>query len=270
MFPAPPLSLSLIHISLVVCVCVCASMQPFVLFGVHSSKQCIEENNESCSSLKNSGHGGSHARHLVLQCICPKSFLLCTRTYFLGRATFPHLGNNEQEEDPVLRVLHGVYKATVEAVLFGISLYSQSDNITKLSKEVEEIFLSSLDNNGLPTYKDVLLPKMDFYIITVGDGKRNVPVDEEAHHFSLKNAKMTVWDVPDLDHGMGILGSVMFSETFLDSRITARDSDGSHYMNSHHVVLTVSIPRYANWKIGETDVSDLENSWKLGKVSHET
>uniref|UniRef100_UPI00358EF95A dynein axonemal assembly factor 9-like n=1 Tax=Myxine glutinosa TaxID=7769 RepID=UPI00358EF95A len=129
------------------------------------------------------------------------------------------------------------------------------------------MFLSSLDSNGLPTYKDVLLPKMEFYIMAVRDGKRNIPVDEEMHHFSVKNARMTVWDVPDLDDGMGILGSVMFSESFLDSRIMARDSDGTHFVNSRHVVLTMSIPRYAIWMIGETDISDLENSRKLVKIA---
>uniref|UniRef100_UPI00358E83EA dynein axonemal assembly factor 9-like n=1 Tax=Myxine glutinosa TaxID=7769 RepID=UPI00358E83EA len=67
-------------------------MQPYVLFGVHTSKRCIEENKERGGSLKTPGHGGSHARHMVLQCVCPKSSLICTRTYFLGSSTFPHLG----------------------------------------------------------------------------------------------------------------------------------------------------------------------------------
>uniref|UniRef100_A0A665VAU8 Uncharacterized protein n=1 Tax=Echeneis naucrates TaxID=173247 RepID=A0A665VAU8_ECHNA len=62
-------------------------------------------------------------------------------------------------------------------------------------------------------------------------------------------ATMTVHDIPDLQHDRGDLGSVVFSESFLDSSINIQQKDGTVSSDSCYTVLTTTVPRYACWLI---------------------
>ncbi|GAA6069057.1 uncharacterized protein C20orf194 homolog, partial [Tachysurus ichikawai] len=46
-----------------------------------------------------------------------------------------------------------------------------------------------------------------------------IPLSDEHSRFLVKTASMVVYDIPDLQRGGGDLGSVVFSESFLESSI---------------------------------------------------
>uniref|UniRef100_A0A452I2D7 Uncharacterized protein n=1 Tax=Gopherus agassizii TaxID=38772 RepID=A0A452I2D7_9SAUR len=109
------------------------SRQPFVLFGNHSSKENLDSGNFNFPSeghlIRNTGLGGSTAKHMVVQCVSPKGPLACSRTYVFGTTHIPYLG--KYLNIFLARLLSQIYAAVVEAVLAGIECYAKTSNATK-------------------------------------------------------------------------------------------------------------------------------------------
>uniref|UniRef100_A0A8C4IAS2 Dynein axonemal assembly factor 9 n=1 Tax=Dicentrarchus labrax TaxID=13489 RepID=A0A8C4IAS2_DICLA len=162
------------------------SQQPFVLFGKHSSLEDLESYSFNFPSeshqVRNTGPRGSTARHMILQCVAPKGPLACSRTYFFGTTHTPYLGE-------VLLVLSQMYSAAVQGVLSGIKCYSHTTTFTIA------------------------------YLKSVFCISRIIPLSDEESRYVVKTASMTVHDIPDLQCDGGDLGSVVFSESFLESSI---------------------------------------------------
>uniref|UniRef100_A0A665VAX7 Uncharacterized protein n=1 Tax=Echeneis naucrates TaxID=173247 RepID=A0A665VAX7_ECHNA len=167
------------------------SRQPFMLFGKHSSSEDLESYSFNFPSeshqVRNTGPQGSAARHMILQCVAPKGPLACSRTYFFGTTHSPYLG---EVSLLLILILSQIYSAAVRAVLSGIKCYSCTSSITKVRKH-------PLSFNMYPT----------------------------ACTTTHKQATMTVHDIPDLQHDRGDLGSVVFSESFLDSSINIQQKE---------------------------------------------
>uniref|UniRef100_A0A8B9IZ04 Chromosome 20 open reading frame 194 n=1 Tax=Amazona collaria TaxID=241587 RepID=A0A8B9IZ04_9PSIT len=189
------------------------SRQPFVLFGSHSTKENLNSGNFNFPSeghlVRNTGLGGSTAKHMVVQCVSPKGPLACSRTYFFG-ATHAI-------------ILFDYLKAV--AVLAGIECYAKTSTESKV--------------NEAPILYTVLVD-LDCLI---------TPLDNEDSLSLIKTASMMVFDIPDLLTGKGCLGSVVFSESFLTSQIQVKEKDGSINSESSHIILTAPIPRYASWLV---------------------
>uniref|UniRef100_A0A8C0GZM5 Dynein axonemal assembly factor 9 n=1 Tax=Chelonoidis abingdonii TaxID=106734 RepID=A0A8C0GZM5_CHEAB len=197
------------------------SRQPFVLFGNHSSKENLDSGNFNFPSeghlVRNTGVGGSTAKHMVVQCVSPKGPLACSRTYVFGTTHIPYLGN---------RLLSQIYAAVVEAVLAGIACYAKTSNATKsLNIEISFCF-------------------------------RIIPLDNEDSLYLVKTAAMTIYDIPDLLGGRGCLGSVVFSESFLASQIFIKEKDGSINTETSYIILTAAIPRYVSWLVSISIILD--------------
>uniref|UniRef100_A0A674I4L3 Dynein axonemal assembly factor 9 n=1 Tax=Terrapene triunguis TaxID=2587831 RepID=A0A674I4L3_9SAUR len=190
------------------------SRQPFVLFGNHSSKENLNSGNFNFPSeghlVRNTGLGGSTAKHMAVQCVSPKGPLACSRTYIFGTTHIPYLGN---------RLLSQIYAAVVEAVLAGIACYAKTSSATK-SLNIEILFCF-----------------------------RIIPLDNEDSLYLVKTAAMTIYDIPDLLGGRGCLGSVVFSESFLASQIFIKEKDGSINTETSYIILTAAIPRYVSWLV---------------------
>uniref|UniRef100_A0A4W6BWX1 Dynein axonemal assembly factor 9 n=1 Tax=Lates calcarifer TaxID=8187 RepID=A0A4W6BWX1_LATCA len=215
------------------------SRQPFVLFGKHSSAEDLESYSFNFPSeshqVRNTGPQGSTARHMVLQCVAPKGPLACSRTYFFGNTHSPYLGNQntEQKKTEVL-LLSQIYSAAVQAVLSGIKCYSCSSSATKAKDVAENTFLVALDSMNLSQYRSFL---------------RIIPLTDEDSRYVVKTASMTVHDIPDLQGDRGDLGSVVFSESFLESSINIQQKDGTVSSDSCYTILTTTVPRYACWLV---------------------
>uniref|UniRef100_A0A8C6JLN1 Uncharacterized protein n=1 Tax=Melopsittacus undulatus TaxID=13146 RepID=A0A8C6JLN1_MELUD len=205
------------------------SRQPFVLFGSHSTKENLNSGNFNFPSeghlVRNTGLGGSTAKHMVVQCVSPKGPLACSRTYFFGTTHTPFLGNDTKthKEAEQITLLSQIYTAVVEAVLAGIECYAKTSTESKV--------------NEAPILYNVLVD-LDCLI---------TPLDNEDSLSLIKTASMMVFDIPDLLTGKGCLGSVVFSESFLTSQIQVKEKDGSINSETSHIILTAPIPRYASW-----------------------
>uniref|UniRef100_A0A8C6ND88 Uncharacterized protein n=1 Tax=Melopsittacus undulatus TaxID=13146 RepID=A0A8C6ND88_MELUD len=201
------------------------SRQPFVLFGSHSTKENLNSGNFNFPSeghlVRNTGLGGSTAKHMVVQCVSPKGPLACSRTYFFGTTHTPFLGKYIKNAKHTL--LSQIYTAVVEAVLAGIECYAKTSTESKV--------------NEAPILYNVLVD-LDCLI---------TPLDNEDSLSLIKTASMMVFDIPDLLTGKGCLGSVVFSESFLTSQIQVKEKDGSINSETSHIILTAPIPRYASW-----------------------
>uniref|UniRef100_A0A8C3DZE2 Dynein axonemal assembly factor 9 n=1 Tax=Corvus moneduloides TaxID=1196302 RepID=A0A8C3DZE2_CORMO len=206
------------------------SRQPFVLFGSHSTKENLNSGNFNFPSeghlVRNTGLGGSTAKHMVVQCVSPKGPLACSRTYFFGATHIPFLGNT---------LLSQIYSAVVEAVLAGIECYAKTSTESKVNE--------APCNCSLSVIVDLDCLQYEIYVIT--------PLDNEDSLSLIKTASMMVFDIPDLLTGRGCLGSVVFSESFLTSQIQVKEKDGSISPDSRHVILTAAIPRFASWLVSE-------------------
>uniref|UniRef100_A0A8C8RS65 Chromosome 20 open reading frame 194 n=1 Tax=Pelusios castaneus TaxID=367368 RepID=A0A8C8RS65_9SAUR len=204
------------------------SRQPFVLFGNHSTKENLNSGNFNFPSeghlVRNTGFGGSTAKHMVMQCVSPKGPLACSRTYFFGTTHIPYLGK---------RLLSQIYAAVVEAVLAGIACYAKT---SKHLCQVEVVILAGYY-------------KLSFKNIEILFCFRIVPLDNEDSLYLVKTAAMTVYDIPDLLGGRGCMGSVVFSESFLESQILIKEKDGSINTETSYIILTAGIPRYVSWLV---------------------
>uniref|UniRef100_A0A663NDX0 Chromosome 20 open reading frame 194 n=1 Tax=Athene cunicularia TaxID=194338 RepID=A0A663NDX0_ATHCN len=213
------------------------SRQPFVLFGSHSTKDNLNSGNFNFPSeghlVRNTGLGGSTAKHMVVQCVSPKGPLACSRTYFFGTT---HI--------PFLVILLDYLK--LAAVLAGIECYAKTSTESKVN-EAPILHAVIVDLDCLQckiTRKPKLKKKINKCF-----GQLITPLDNEDSLSLIKTASMMVFDIPDLLTGRGCLGSVVFSESFLTSQIQVKEKDGSINSETSHIILTAAIPRYTSWLV---------------------
>ncbi|TKS87226.1 hypothetical protein D9C73_021350 [Collichthys lucidus] len=251
------------------------SQQPFVLFGKHSSLEDLESYSFNFPSeshqVRNTGPRGSTARHMVLQCVAPKGPLACSRTYFFGTTHTPYIGNekNAAQKKTQVLLLSEIYSAAVQAVLSGIKCYSCTTSATKAKDVAENTFLLALDSMNLSQYRSSLRSKCEFNIQAVNKQGRIIPLTDEESRYVVKTASMTIHDIPDLQWDGGDLGSVVFSESFLESSINIQQKDGTVSSDSCYTILTTTVPRYACWLM-EADVKQSEQAQHLAKQKEES
>nr|XP_033809053.1 uncharacterized protein C20orf194 homolog isoform X1 [Geotrypetes seraphini] len=246
------------------------SRQPFVLFGSHSTKENLNSGNFNFPSeghlIRNTGLGGSTAKHMVAQCVSPKGPLACSRTFFFGTTHVPYLGNdNEVHQRNEQVVLSQIYTAVVAAVLAGIESYSKTSSKSKAKETALLVLLSLLDSFELKQYKTALRSNTLFQIQAVNNHGRIVPLDHEDSLFLVKTASMSIHDIPDLLGRRGSLGSIIYSESFLKSQILVQEKDGSVTSESTYIILTAAIPRFVSWLIEDDEVKRSEKALQIVK-----
>ncbi|KAK7904154.1 hypothetical protein WMY93_016761 [Mugilogobius chulae] len=215
--------------------------------------------------VRNTGPQGSTAKHMVLQCVAPKGPLSCSRTYFFGTTHTPFLGfESTQSKNSEVLILSQIYAAVVQAVLSGIKCYSSTSSLTKAKDVAENTFLLVLDSMNLCQYRSVLRSKCDFSIQAVDNEGRVIPLHDDDSCYLVKTASMTVHNIPDLQEERGNMGSVIFSESFLESSINIQQKDGTVSSDSCYTVLTTTVPAYACWQL-EADVKQSEEAQSLTK-----
>uniref|UniRef100_A0A663NDM8 Chromosome 20 open reading frame 194 n=1 Tax=Athene cunicularia TaxID=194338 RepID=A0A663NDM8_ATHCN len=229
------------------------SRQPFVLFGSHSTKDNLNSGNFNFPSeghlVRNTGLGGSTAKHMVVQCVSPKGPLACSRTYFFGTTHIPFLGNDNEmhKQAEQVTLLSQIYTAVVEAVLAGIECYAKTSTESKVNEApILHAVIVDLDLQFL-----FYSSRIAFQIQAVNNHGRF--------------ASMMVFDIPDLLTGRGCLGSVVFSESFLTSQIQVKEKDGSINSETSHIILTAAIPRYTSWLVEDSDVKLSEKAQHILK-----
>uniref|UniRef100_A0A669DF32 Dynein axonemal assembly factor 9 n=1 Tax=Oreochromis niloticus TaxID=8128 RepID=A0A669DF32_ORENI len=94
---------------------------------------------------------------------------------------------------------------------------------------------------------------------------RIIPLTNEDSRYVIKTASLIVHDIPDLQWDRGELGSVVFSESFLESSISIQQRDGTVSSDSCYTILTATVPRYACWLVCVVLNQD-DDGTCLGKV----
>uniref|UniRef100_A0AAR2IGP7 Uncharacterized protein n=1 Tax=Pygocentrus nattereri TaxID=42514 RepID=A0AAR2IGP7_PYGNA len=206
------------------------SRQPFVLFGSHSSKEDLDSHCFTFPSeghqIRNTGPHGGPAKHMLLQCVAPKGPLACARTYFFGSTHVPYLGKFLIDFFFFCRLLSQIYSAAIQAVLAGIKCFSINSSA---SKTVFELCL----------YHCVMVL------------------------YDLPQASMVVHDIPDLQWGGDDLGSVVFSESFLESSIYIEDR-GEICLLQPHLLLFCFLVEESDVRLFEQALHLLKNGTCLG------
>ncbi|XP_069488352.1 dynein axonemal assembly factor 9 isoform X2 [Ambystoma mexicanum] len=247
------------------------SRQPFVLFGCHSTNENLNSGNFNFPSeghlVRNTGFGGSTAKHMVAQCVSPKGPLACSRTYFFGTTHIPYLGNDNETQtaNEQIRILSLVYSAVVEAVLAGIKSYIKISSVTKARDAAEQLLWALLDSYELVQLKIAIRTKTTFQIQAVNNHGRIVPLDNDDSLYLVKTASMVVSDIPDLLRGRGCLGSVVFSESFLKSEIFVKELDGTIASENSYIILTEDIPRFVSLLVEDNEVTLSEKALQAVK-----
>ncbi|XP_043998700.1 dynein axonemal assembly factor 9 [Gambusia affinis] len=243
------------------------SRQPFVLFGKHSTSEDLENISFNFPSeshqVRNTGPQGSAARHMILQCVAPKGPLSCSRTYFFGTSHTPYLGIQmpEQKKTEVL-VASQIYSAVVQGVFSGIKCYSTTSSFTEAEDDAVNSFLLALDSMGFGHYRTHLRSKCEFSIQATNNRGVVIPLTDEGSRYLVKTASLIVRDIPDLQENRGEFGTVLYSESFLESSINIQQRDGTVSSDSCYAILTANVPRYACWLM-ESDVKQSEQALHL-------
>ncbi|KAK3799062.1 hypothetical protein RRG08_051345 [Elysia crispata] len=164
---------------------------------------------------------------------------------------FSHLlshSKNVKEKKPFkadLRYASTVYLSMVRAVLAAIEMYTHTASFSKAEKVCRETLLeecSLLNNNTLVSYLNNRT-NIAFYIEALGS---DVRLEEGQTSKQMKSIGLTLYDIPAAESTGSHLGSMVFTETFLDSRVTCQDSTD---VSSDYLILTSNIPRYQLWSM---------------------
>uniref|UniRef100_A0A8C5I4Q0 Uncharacterized protein n=1 Tax=Gouania willdenowi TaxID=441366 RepID=A0A8C5I4Q0_GOUWI len=127
-------------------------------------------------------------------------------------------------------LLSQIYSAVVQGVLSGIKCFSCTNSASKVRKE-------------------------------------NLCFHTDFKYLSLNKASLIVHDIPDLLCDGGELGSLVFSESFLESSINIQQKDGAVSSDSCYTILTTTVPCYACWMVGSlinTTLALYQNGTCLG------
>ncbi|XP_053407607.1 dynein axonemal assembly factor 9-like isoform X1 [Mercenaria mercenaria] len=233
-----------------------ADSLPYLLFGKNSTKQMLDGVQKALSmpsgDLKSTLIGTHEANFMVCRAVSPRGPVTCSRTYFFNKQfvnPFQESKVTEYEASADLRLLTFLYGSMVDAVLTGIQAYCNTLSL----KQAEEVAEETLYESCSGAKDDVVSgyvktgPRIHFTLQAVDHSGCMHSLTEGTRNLMVKCASFTLYDIPSYEKSGTVLGSLVFSETFLDSEIKVSTKDGSVGINSSYLLLTDHIPRYHCW-----------------------
>ncbi|PIK33276.1 hypothetical protein BSL78_29910, partial [Apostichopus japonicus] len=227
---------------------------PYCLFGQHSSS--LPKFQETSKPLGFSGMNNSSALHMVCQAVSSKIAISCSRTYFFTSGQPLTLYQEDQymhldHPGQMIELLERLYKAVVASILHAIDVFSSTTSVQKSKEACLESLVESCTENIIPTGLEILKSKKAYCFFLHGLDMFGSPVSlsENSLPGSLKLAGLKLLDIPSIEHPGNILGSMEFSETFLNSRILVETENGDVAANQRHLILTSRIPRCMAWEM---------------------
>ncbi|XP_022080839.1 LOW QUALITY PROTEIN: uncharacterized protein C20orf194-like [Acanthaster planci] len=227
--------------------------KPFVFFGQRSGSTTAPDTD---GTVGTSGVSKSAAKHMICQAVGPKSPLCCGRTYFFGsgHTPYPVTGGTPRAPRPPktdIELLSILYKVAIDAVLASIQAYGQSTS----EKEVEAVCRHTLMEGCADHMLNVetYATRMQFSLEAFDHFGSLVSLEESKPSPLVKMASLRLTDIVSLEHHGSSLGSLLFSESFLDSRIAVSHSGQRPTIDSQCLILTSHVPRYVSWAV---DVAD--------------
>uniref|UniRef100_A0A8C9ZZZ0 Dynein axonemal assembly factor 9 n=1 Tax=Sander lucioperca TaxID=283035 RepID=A0A8C9ZZZ0_SANLU len=198
------------------------SQQPFVLFGKHSSSEDLESYSFNFPSESHQVRNTGPLGSAARHMILQ---CVAPKGPLACSRTYFFETTHTPYLGEVLLLLSQIYSAAVQAVLSGIKCYSCTSTCF--------IFVF-----------------------------RIIPLTDEESRYAVKTASMTVHDIPDLQWDRGDLGSVVFSESFLESSINIQQkgkiiffSEGLLFIHSQYGTFTLSKDHISTIKFYDPDSS---------------
>ncbi|WAR21358.1 CT194-like protein [Mya arenaria] len=151
----------------------------------------------------------------------------------------------------ISRLLTVLYGAMVDAVLAGIQAYSSTLGIKQAADAALEIFAAVCSEVKDDAVVQFLKGKPNITFSMVATDSHGIPVTlaEGKKSLLVKTTSLTISDIPSPDTPGTLLGSLVFSETFLDSQIQVLQKDGSLRLDGTYLLLTDHVPRYRAWAV---------------------
>ncbi|PIK34946.1 hypothetical protein BSL78_28229 [Apostichopus japonicus] len=223
---------------------------PYCLFGQHSSS--LPKFQETSKPLGFSGMNNSSALHMVCQAVSSKIAISCSRTYFFtsGHTPYPLSGGSVHAPRPPrtdIELLERLYKAVVAVFFHAIDVFSSTTSVQKSKEACLESLVENCAENIIPTGLEILKSKKAYCFFLHGLDMFGSPVSLGEN--SLPAAGLKLLDIPSIDNPGNIIGSMEFSETFLNSRILVESENGDVAANQRHLILTSRIPRCMAWEM---------------------
>ncbi|XP_071948615.1 dynein axonemal assembly factor 9-like [Antedon mediterranea] len=232
--------------------------QPYLMFGSQSTKENLKVAEQGLKkdlnmTVNTAGPSGKAAKHMVFQAVCPRSFICCARTYFFnsGYSPYPIGGASPKAPSPPksdIELLNQLYQLAIDTVLYIIDIYGcQTASIKEckqlcLQKIKEIAFESKLDHFSFLSDNN----HVELSIIALDKFGNKVDLEKNCRISYIKTARLCIYDIPSLEHAGQVLGSVVFSESFVTSSVQFLHADKEVY-NSECLVLTKTIPRVVSW-----------------------
>ncbi|KAJ8026123.1 hypothetical protein HOLleu_33876 [Holothuria leucospilota] len=230
-----------------------SSWLPYCLFGQHSSSS--DRQKESEMPLEFAGIGKSQAKHMVIQAVSSKFPISCSRTYFFtsGHTMYPLSGGVVQAPRPPksdIELLEKLYKGVIFSVMEAIETYTNTCSVTKAEESCLESLKEYCTENIVPVGLDLLKSSdhVCFFLHGMDSSGNMVSLDNDKDPGIIKQAGLKLLDIPSIEHSGDNLGSVEFSETFLNSKIVVEE-DGGEKLNQRKLILTSAIPRCMTWEV---------------------
>ena len=214
--------------------------------------------------MATAGRTGKTAKHMIMHVIAPNSPLRCSRTYFFGydhEVLDPNSGEIKRTVSYSIdmQILNTVYLILVELVKESIAVY-----VKTLSVEQSRLFvmqnlpdrLRKSDANMPGTFVSYVSTKGNLDFALKGFDIHGLSLDliEKRPITCVKNARIVLYDVPSVEYHEKFLGSLVYSENFLDSHFKVVESpDSKPKMVSKYILLTKRIPIYYNWAVYKQD-----------------
>ncbi|CAG01268.1 unnamed protein product, partial [Tetraodon nigroviridis] len=127
----------------------------------------------------------------------------------------------------------------------------------------------TLDLLDLSLQRSCLRSRCEFTIQAVNNQGRIIPLTDAESRFAIKTASMSVRDIPDPQRPGEQLGSLVFSESFLESSINVEQEDGGVSTDGCCTILTRGVPAYACWLM-DSDVKQSEQARLLATKEDST
>ncbi|KAL4231525.1 hypothetical protein ACF0H5_009106 [Mactra antiquata] len=178
----------------------------------------------------------------------------------------------EYNECSDIRLLTTVYGSMIDALLTGIQAYCNT-----LSARKAELVARETLTEGCSQIKDDVViqyiksgPKIEFTLQAVDSNGSVTKLEEGDRSLLMKCASITLFDIPSYEKPGTILGSLVFSESFMDSEIKVKMREGSTSINSSYLLLTDHIQRFHSWTHSKIkDDRELFESKLEDKTLHE-
>ena len=205
---------------------------------------------------------------MILHAIAPNSPLRCSRTYFFGYDHEVTPPSSDQSVKSIsfsidMQALNVLYLITVDLVKEAIEVYVKTLSVQQAKLVVMQKLPDKLRKAdiGLPgPFVSYLTTQgsLEFSLKGFDINGMSIDLKEKQRRTCLKNARIIVYDVPSIEFKDKYLGSIIFSETFIDSHFDIVEDykvDGQRktVTKSDYMILTERVPVYFNWAVYKQD-----------------